>query len=974
MNQTTRPHPTQLLRIPVSTYRLQLNAGLTFAQAADVAAYLHRLGITDLYVSPSFKAAPGSPHGYDICDHTLLNPELGGDEGFAILAAALRKLDMGLVLDFVPNHMGADPAANPWWRDVLENGPSSPYARFFDIDWRPLKTELFDKVLLPVLGDQYGRVLERGELRVRFDSGAFTLAYFEHCLPLNPRQMAPILSRDLDVLKAELPNEAPHLREFQSVLTALRNLPSYTETDAARIEERHREKEIARERLARLAGACETVRAYIERVVNRLNGVPGQPATFNLLHDLLEAQAYRLAYWRTAQHEINYRRFFDINGLIGVRVEDPAVFREVHQGVLRLVRDGAVTGLRLDHIDGLLDPKTYLQRLDEALRESRGKSLYVVAEKILSAGEVLATDFRLEGTSGYDFLNDVNGLFVDGKGARPLKHLHARFTGRTITFSDLVYQAKSLIADSSLASELAVLAHALNRLSEKDRRSRDFTSVSLQACLREVAACFPVYRTYLGSGGASGGETAVIETAIAQARRRNPAMESSVFDFLRGILLLRSQDPPSPELAAEQRAFALKLQQYTGPLQAKGLEDTAFYRHNVLVSLNEVGGDPQRFGVSVRAFHATNQHRRQHWPFTMLATSTHDTKRGEDARCRIDVLSEIPGEWGRKVASWSHLNASARTNIDGEPAPDRGDEYLFYQALLGAWPADQPAAIAPATLLDRMQSFMLKAIREAKLHTSWVNHNEAYERATQRFVDLVLDRKKGREFLASFVPFGLQTAFSGMLNSLSQLVLKLVSPGVPDFYQGCETWNLSLADPDNRRPVDFQALGNSLARMEPHLGDRTTTGRRRAFIAGLLESWQDGRIKHCLTAAGLHLRRRYSQVFLEGEYLPLVAEGAKAHHAVALARRLGDVTIVAVAPRLCRDLGSANGRPPLGARVWRDTRVWLPGEGGDEPFRDAFSGATLTPTKEDHRHSLYLADALAVLPVALLVRPWTPSA
>ncbi len=973
MKQTTRPHTTQLLRVPVSTYRLQLNAGLTFAQAADVSAYLHRLGITDLYVSPSFKAAPGSPHGYDICDHTQLNPELGGDEGFATLAAALHKLDMGLVLDFVPNHMGADPAANPWWRDVLENGPSSPYARFFDIDWRPLKAELFDKVLLPVLGDQYGRVLERGELRVKFDNGAFTLAYFEHCLPLNPRQMAPILSRDLDTLKAEMPNEAPELLEFQSILTALHNLPSYTETDPARIEERHREKEIARERLTRLTAACETVRAYIERVVDRLNGVAGEPATFDLLHGLLEAQAYRLAYWRTAQHEINYRRFFDINGLIGVRVEDPVVFREVHQGVLRLVRDGAVTGLRLDHLDGLLDPKTYLQQLDEALRESQGKSLYVVAEKILSAGEVLAEDFRLEGTSGYDFLNDVNGLFVDGKGARPLKHLHARFTGRATSFADLVYHTKALIADSSLASELAVLAHALNRLSEKDRRSRDFTLVSLHACLREIAACFPVYRTYLGFSGTSGAETAVIETAIAQARRRNPAMESSVFDFLRGILLSRDQDAPSPERAGEQRAFALKLQQYTGPLQAKGLEDTAFYRHNVLVSLNEVGGDPQRFGVSVRAFHASNQHRRQDWPFTMLATSTHDTKRGEDARCRIDVLSEIPGDWGRKVATWSHINASARTNVDGEPAPDRGDEYLFYQALLGAWPAEQTAPIVSTALLDRIQSFMLKAIREAKLHTSWVNHNEAYENATRRFVETVLDRKRGREFLASFVPFSAQAAFSGMLNSLSQLVLKLASPGVPDFYQGCETWNLSLADPDNRRPVDFQGLRNSLARMEPHLGDRTTTLRRRAFVTGLLENWRDGRIKHFLTAAGLHLRRRYSPVFLEGEYLPLAAEGAKANHVVALARRLGDVTIVAAAPRLCHDLSDAHGRSPLGARVWRDTRVWLPGEGGGEPFRDAFTGAMLTPTREAHRHGLYLADVLTVLPVALLVRPWTPS-
>ncbi len=970
MKRTTRNRPDPLLRAPVSTYRLQLNADMTFIQAAGVAAYLHRLGITDLYVSPSFKAAPGSPHGYDICDHTQINPELGGNEGFAALAASLRKADMGLVLDFVPNHMGADPAANPWWRDVLENGPSSPYARFFDIDWHPLKAELSGKVLLPVLGDQYGRVLERGELRVKFGDGAFSLAYFEHWFPLNPRQMAPILSRDLDTLKAVMPIEDPHLREFLSILTALQNLPAYTETDAARIEERHREKDIARERLARLAAASGVIRGYLDRTIALLNGVPGQPSSFDPLHELLEAQVYRLAFWRTAQHEINYRRFFDINGLIGVRVEDPVVFRELHQGVLRLVRDGSVTGLRLDHIDGLLDPRAYLLQLDEALREIHGKPLYVVAEKILSTGETLPADFRLEGTSGYDFLNEVNGVFVHGKGALPLKRLHARFTGREAPFADVVYLAKSLIADSSLGSELTVLAYALNRLSEKDRRSRDFTLVSLQACLREIAACFPVYRTYLEQSGPSGGEAAVIETAIAQARRRNPAMESSVFDFLRSILLARGLDSPLQEVISEQRAFALKLQQYTGPLQAKGLEDTTFYRYNVLASLNEVGGDPQRFGVSVRAFHAANQHRCEHWPLTMLATSTHDTKRGEDARCRIDVLSEMPGEWGRQVARWSRINASARTNIEGEPSPDRGDEYLFYQALLGAWPADQSTAVAPAALVERMQSYMLKALREAKLHTSWVNHNEAYERATRRFVDLVLDRKKGCEFLASFFPFSAQVAFLGMLNSLSQLVLKLASPGVPDFYQGCETWNLSLADPDNRRPVDFQALARRLVRMEPYLDGRSATSRRWAFVGGLLGSWRDGRIKQYLTAAGLRLRRRYSRVFLDGAYLPLAVEGARAGHVVALARRLGDVTIVAVAPRLCRDLCGANCRLPLGARIWRDTRLWLPGGDDSGDFHDAFTGAVLTPTRDEDRHNLYLTDVLGLLPVALLVRPW----
>ncbi|MBN2573628.1 MAG: malto-oligosyltrehalose synthase [Deltaproteobacteria bacterium] len=987
MKRTLSRPATALARVPLSTYRLQLSATMTFEQAAGLVGYLDRLGITDLYASPSFRAAPGSPHGYDICDHRELNPELGGDKGFARLGAALRQHGLGLLLDFVPNHMAADAVANPWWQDVLENGPSSPYARFFDIDWHPLKAELDNKVLLPVLGDHYGRVLERGELRVLYRDGRFELAYFEHRLPLNPRQMSHLLGFDLETLKAALPPDSADLREFLSVITALQNLPVYTETEPARIEIRQREKEVARERLLRLSAANATIREHIERNVTRFNGTPGDAASFDLLHDLLEAQAYRLAFWRTALHEINYRRFFDINGLAGVRVEDDDVFVEVHQGLLRLVRDGAVTGVRLDHIDGLLDPRGYLRRLEEVLRDADGRPLYVLVEKILTGNERLPEDFRLDGTTGYDFLNEVNGVLVDGRGALPLKDLCARFTGRTTPFAEVVYQSKQLIAGSSLASELAVLSNALDRVSEHDRRSRDFTLISLHEALREVVACFPVYRTYLGDAGATGSDAEVIETAIAQARRHNPAVESSVFDFLRSVLLARKTEETPEALAREQRDFALKLQQYTGPLQAKGVEDTAFYRHNVLVALNEVGGDPQRFGISVRAFHQANQQRRERWPYTMLATSTHDTKRGEDARCRLDALSEIPDTWAEHVARWSRLCAAARTNVDGEPAPDRGDEYLFYQALLGAWPATSATDEGiepPDGLVDRMQAYMLKALREAKLHTSWVNNNRAYEQATLQFVAQVLDPKTGQAFLASFAPLRARIAFQGMLNSLSQLVLKLASPGVPDFYQGCETWNLSLADPDNRCPVDFPALARDLARMEPYLDERTTTGRRRSFltallrswhrkpatrrrsfVAGLLRSWQDGRIKHFITAAGLRLRRQLAPVFLDGEYLPLDVEGARREHVVALGRRADRTLVVAVAPRLCGGLGAASLRLPVGARVWRDTRIGLPA--GTSGLVDVLTGTPVEPQGNDEARTLAVAEILDELPVALLV-------
>jgi (1->4)-alpha-D-glucan 1-alpha-D-glucosylmutase len=962
------PRPASALsRIPVSTYRLQLSARLTFAQAADLIDYLHRLGITDLYASPSFRAAPGSPHGYDICDHGQLNPELGGEADFARLSAALHEHGLGLVLDFVPNHMAADPLANPWWRDVLENGPSSPYARFFDIDWRPLKSELANKVLLPLLGDHYGRVLERGELRVLFHDGAFELGYYDHRLPLNPRQISRLLGFELDTLKSEMPADSPDLRELLSVITALQNLPAYTETDAGRIEERQREKEVARERLARLTERNASIRSHIERNLVQFNGVPGDPASFDALHELLEAQAYRLAFWRTALHEINYRRFFDINGLAGVRVEDDDVFRAVHAGLLRLVDAGSVTGIRLDHIDGLRDPRTYLLHLNEALRDREGRSMYVLAEKILSGNERLPEDFCLDGTTGYEFLNLVNGVLVDGTGALPLKRLHARFTGRTASMAEVVYQSKQLIAASSLASELAVLADALDRISETDRRSRDFTHISLHEALREVAACFPVYRTYLGETGATADDAAAIESAIAQARRRNPAMESSVFDFLHGILLPRNADEPGGRTPNDRRHFVLKLQQYTGPLQAKGLEDTAFYRLNVLASLNEVGGDPQRFGVSVRAFHHANKERHARWPFSMLATSTHDTKRGEDARCRLDVLSEIPGAWSQHVTRWSRMNAAARTNIFGEPAPDRGDEYLFYQSLLGAWPADSPGIVPPSGLIERMKAYMLKALREAKLHTSWVNNNGPYEEATLRFVDQVLAKSTGKAFLTSFAPFRAQVAFQGMVNSLAQLVLKLASPGVPDFYQGCESWNLSLADPDNRQPVDFEKLSQNLARMEPHLAGSSGAQKRLLFVVSLLRSWPDGRIKQYLTAAGLRARRLHARVFLEGDYQPLEVEGSRRSHAVAMARQLGATEIVAIAPRLASPLGTSNERLPVGARVWRDTHVRLHTAAPSARWIDVLTGKTIGARTREGERWIALADALDPLPVALLV-------
>jgi len=963
------------VRAPVTTYRLQLRPGLGFEEAAALAPALAGLGVTDLYLSPCFQARPGSPHGYDLADHNRLSADLGGEAGWAVLRGSLGRLGMGAILDFVPNHMGVDdPRANAWWWDVLENGNCSPYAQFFDIDWDPLKPELRGKLLLPVLGDQYGRVLDRGELRLDYEDGALLLRYYERSFPINPRRAPLVLGRDLPALEARMGESDPDLREFLSVLTALGNLPSVLETERARVMERHREKEVARERLARLTERSAAIREHVEATVAACNGRPGDRASFAGLHELLEHQPYRLAYWRTAFHEINYRRFFDVNALVSLRMEDPEVFETAHRLLLRLVGEGAVSGIRLDHIDGLSDPRAYLERLSHELRRvlrpgdpSGGPGgsgdeppLYVVVEKILSPGERLPERWAMHGTTGYDFLNEVNGLFVDARGQRPLQKIFESFTRRHGVFEDVEYQSKKVVMESAMAGELNMLAHAINIISESDPHSRDFTLNSLRDMLTEVVACFPVYRTYV-EGDHDEENARLIRLAIARAIERNPGEDASVFAFFEDVALGRGSDElPEPE-QRRRREFILKLQQYTAPVHAKGVEDTAFYRHFPLLSLNEVGGAPQRFGVEVADFHAANRLRRERWPRTMLCTSTHDTKRGEDARARIDVLSEIPDEWRRLLSRWSRLNAANRTGIGGTWAPDRGDEYLFYQALLGAWPAE---GLDPAALAERMSAYMLKAIREAKLHTSWIQADAEYERHTTRFVDQCLTGRRAGGFLESFAPFAARVARVGAVNSLAQLVLKIASPGVPDFYQGTELWDLSLVDPDNRRPVDFELRRAMFERLAPAVEGAMPPVQREAFARERMEGWQDGAIKMYVTACAMRLRRARSATFLEGDYVPLEVSGERAPNVVAFARVRGDDRVLVVVPRLVYAL--AHGAPPLGVEAWGDTVVHLPDSVAGPEFEDVFTGMACSTSPSTHGETLRVAGLLSTLPVALL--------
>jgi (1->4)-alpha-D-glucan 1-alpha-D-glucosylmutase len=946
-------------RVPRATYRLQFNHRFTFADALELAPYLAALGISDLYASPYLQARPGSMHGYDIVNHGALNPEIGSDAEHAALSAALKEHGMGQLLDIVPNHMGIAGGANPWWQDVLANGPSARHARFFDIEWRPLQPELAGKVLLPVLGDQFGAVLERGELTLHYAKGDFWIEYFEHRFPTAPRSRVAVLHAALAVLS--LVPDHPARLELESIATALDNLPTRKHADEASTAERRREDLVSRRRLRELTAGSEPVREAIERAVRDLNGHIGEPASFDRLEALLDDQAYRLAYWRVAAEEINYRRFFDVNDLAGLRTELPEVFDATHGLILRLVAEGKITGLRVDHPDGLFDPTAYLQRLQQAASErARAAPVYLVVEKILTSDEPLRDDWPVAGTVGYDFLNRVNALFVDPANEAAMDAVYRRFVPRVPDFSELAYRTKKLILRVALASELSVLAHLLSRLAAQSRRSRDFTPGSLHDALRETIACFGVYRTYIDAehGEVSERDRQYVERAIREAKRRNRSTSRSIYDFVRDALLLRWPEGLDADARAEHVDFVMKFQQLTGPVMAKGVEDTAFYRFDRLVSLNEVGGDPSAFGIAPADFHAWVARRAERWPHTMNATSTHDTKRSEDVRARIDVLSEIPERWAECVARWAEWNAPTKRREGELPVPDANDEYLLYQTLVGAWPLGAMDGEAYAGFTLRIQQYMQKAMREAKLHTSWIDEDEEYEAGVRDFIAAILEPGEDNRFLADFVAFQLAISRPGMVNSLAQLLLKLACPGVPDLYQGQELWDFSLVDPDNRRPVDFARR----QRLLRELRERLAREDRAALARELVERWEDGRIKLYVTHLALEARRAEPALFAEGDYVPLEARGARAAHCIAFARTLGGRSVVVAVPRLVAALCRGEALELPDAAAWGDTAV--AGAPLGSRWRDVFTGREV----EAAEGRIELGPLFGAFPVVLLER------
>jgi (1->4)-alpha-D-glucan 1-alpha-D-glucosylmutase len=953
-------------KIPRATYRLQLNRDFTFAQAKAIVPYLSALGISHCYISPCLKARPGSMHGYDIVDHNSLNPEIGSAEDFDSFVAALHEHDMGLILDIVPNHMGVMGRDNVWWMDVLENGEASAYACFFDIDWHPLKDELQSKVLVPVLHDHYGAVLEKGELRVVFQTerGDFHISYRDHRFPVNPRVYPRILERATGRLATKLGDQNLDLLEFQSLITAFGHLPARQEVSSDRVVERNRDKEINKRRLAEVCARAPEIGAAIQEGVESINGIPADPGSFDELHELIKAQAFRLANWRVASDDINYRRFFDINELAALRMENETVFEATHRLILKFVAEGKVDGLRVDHPDGLYDPAQYFERLRNGiagvLNSSEDKSRYVVIEKILTGTERLPSQWPVCGTTGYDFANLVNGLFVDPSVVTRFDRIYRNFIGDEINFDDLAYRCRRLVIRVALASELSVLAHQLTRIALSKRHTCDFTLNSLREALTEVVASFPVYRTYVTSSGSSENDVYYIRTAIDAAKWRSPAADTSVFDFIREVLLTHIAEGHDAAYRNAVTAFAMKFQQFTSPVMAKGLEDTAFYRYHRLISLNDVGGDLHRFGITTAEFHAANEQRLRDWPHTMLASSTHDSKRSEDVRARINVLSEIPALWRLRVRDWRRFNRSHRSLIDGKPAPSANDEYALYQTLVGAWPSPlMDDANDRSVFSERIQNYMLKAIRESKQNTSWINPNSAYETAVSSFVNDVLTPGAKNRFLNDFVPFQRQIARIGLWNSLSQTLLKLTSPGIPDIYQGNEVWDFSLVDPDSRRAVDYyhrQQLFESLRRWGGNPDAES--------VKGLLESPEDGRLKLYLIWKTLCLRRQLPDVFQRGEYLPLTVQGAKAHHVVAFLRKDSDMSLLVVAPRLVARLLGGSDLPPMGLNVWEDTHVVFP-SGSTETYRNAFTGAVQQIPGDDGR--LAVSELLAGFPVALYV-------
>lgn len=933
---------------PLFTYRLQVNRDFNLQQACDLLPYLQKLGVSHVHLSPLQKAMPGSNHGYDVIDHSCLNPEVGLEEDLQRLAQGAEQRKMGVLLDLVPNHMCIASDANRQWQDVLENGCSAAAAGFFDIEWGPPKAELANKVLLPILGAQFGFELERGALEVIERGGVFVLRYGSLQLPLAPPSWHVILQPWWKAVRDREGQDGPNAIELESILRAATHWPA----DGGPRAWRHEREAMAR----RITQLCQDdqVARELEQELIRINGTQGEPSSFDRLEELIGLQHYRLANWRVAAHEINYRRFFDVDALAAIRVEEEAVFQTVHALPKRWLADGWLSGFRIDHVDGLREPQEYLDRLRELVPN---KVPYVVVEKILSPAESLPEAWNTSGTTGYDHLSAVANVLVDVEQARRVREVWRSLTGLDQGYKDVAYESKRLILGSSFAGELTVLGRRLDRLSEQHRYSRDFTLASLTDCLREVIACFPVYRTYVTQNAMdiTDRDERVITLAIEEAQRRNPVTNQSLFDFMRDVLMLRDPGGLTAEQMQERKDFVLRFQQLTGPVTAKGIEDTAFYRYFPLLALSEVGINPDQLGVSVDEFHFVQRLRAETRPKALSASCTHDTKRGEDARARLCVLSEMASEWGETVLRWRQMNEPLRVQHAGKDAPDNITETFIYQSLLGGCPI--AGLDLSGDFLGRFKASLRKALAEAKRDTSWTNPDRDYESAIDSFVDSLLCEDKSGAFLADFRRFLLRIKMPGVLNSLAQVILKFVCPGVPELYQGTEGWDHSFVDPDNRRPVDFEALGARLCSVaEPSVAP--------AQVAKWLSNPDDGLIKMFVTMRCAQLRHERTAALESHRYEVCRVSGPLARHVVAFARGYPGHRVIAMVGRLFGDLAK-QGVPPTGA-VWRDTFVDVSELMPQGRYVNVLTNEILTLSANGPAQGFALEQTFQALPFALI--------
>ncbi len=929
------------MRIPVSTYRIQFNPEFGFKRAGEIVSYLDELGISDIYASPLFKAKKGSPHGYDVVDLNMLNPDLGTINDFKKLMEDIRKLGMGWIQDIVPNHMAFD-GENQMLMDVLENGRNSEFFDFFDIEWEHFYESLSERLLAPFLGKHYSECLDAGEVILQYDSNGFSINYYMLKLPLKIESYARIITHQLQALRKKLGDDHTDFIKFLGILYSLKNLP---ETEDERLV-RYSQIQFVKRMLWELYNSNDNIKKFIDKNIQTFNGNYKNDHNISLLESLLSEQLFRLSFWKVATEELNYRRFFNINGLISIRVEDERVFNNTHRLIFKLVKDRIITGLRIDHIDGLYDPTAYLRRLKD-----KAGDLYLIVEKILEPEEELPSLWAVQGTTGYEFLNYLNGIFCDEDNGRAFNKLYYSYTGFKISYETMLYEKKRLVIEKDMTGDVDNLAHLLKRISSNDRIGGDITLYGLKRAIKEILALFPVYRTYTTSEDYSDTDRAYITETITAAREMNPALLYE-FNFIERFLLLDFGEETSGEDKKEWVHFVMRFQQLTGPLMAKGFEDTTLYVYNRLISLNDVGGSPDRFGISLEEFHVFNEKRAGNQPHSMNATSTHDTKRGEDVRARINVLSEIPELWESSLRKWSKLNRRRKKAVRGTAVPDRNDEYFLYQTMIGGMPFDSGEI---DSFKGRLKNYMIKAVREAKVHTAWLKPDSDYEDNFMTFIDKILTISDKNNFLNEFMTFQKMVSNFGVYNSLSQVIIKSTSPGFPDFYQGSEFWEFNFVDPDNRRPVDYELRTWLFMEMKAK-----ETENRYELFEELFSTREDGRIKLFLIYKLLSARKQHKSLFAKGSFLPVETDGKYKNNLIAFARKHNTYFSITVAPRFLTGV-IENGTKPLGRDVWEDTRLILP-KGAPVSWKEVVTGTDLKG-----KNKLFVGDVLKHFPTALLI-------